>query len=91
MNEAIRKELHELIDRADENQLEVVREVLQPSASRYSNEEIASFYHQIQLFEEGGSNGYSVKESHAAIRNKYNQDTFFSIQEFCIYSCGRFV
>ena len=34
MNEAIRKELHELIDRADENQLEVVREVLQPSDSR---------------------------------------------------------
>ncbi len=73
MNEAIRKELHELIDRADENQLEIAREVLQPSTSRYSTQEIASFYQRIQVFEEGGSNGYSVDESHAKIRNKYKQ------------------
>ena len=73
MNEATRKELHELIDRADENQLEIVREVLQPSTSRYSTQEIASFYQHIQVFEEGGSNGYSVDESHVKIRAKYKQ------------------
>ena len=73
MNEAIRKELHELIDRADENQLEIVREVLKPSTSRYSNQEIDSFYQRIHLFEEGGNNGYSVDESHSMIRNKYKQ------------------
>ena len=73
MNETIRKELHELIDRADENQLEIVREVLQPSTSRYSNQEMASFYQRIQVFEKGGSNGYSVDESHSMIRNKYKQ------------------
>jgi len=73
MNEAKRKELHELIDRANENQLEIVREVLQPSTSRYSNQEMASFYQRIKVFEEGGSNGYSVDESHSMIRNKYKQ------------------
>ena len=73
MNETIRKELHELIDRADENQLEIVREVLQPFTSRYSNQEMASFYQRIQVFEEGGSNGYSVDESHSMIRNNYKQ------------------
>ncbi len=73
MNEAIRKELHELIDKADENQLEIVREVLLSSTSRYSNQEIASFYQRINLFEESGSTGYSVDESHSMIRNKYKQ------------------
>ena len=69
----IRKELHNLIDKADAIQLEIVKEVLQPSDSRYSQKEIDSFYHRIQLFEESGSNGISVNESHSAIRNKYNQ------------------
>ncbi len=73
MNDAIRKELHELLDKADENQLEIVREVLQPSTSRYSNQEIDSFNQRINLFEESGSNGYTVDESHAMIRNKHKQ------------------
>jgi len=73
MNEAIRKELHELIDRADENQLEIVREVLRPSTSRYSTQEIDSFYERIHLFEESGSNGYTVDESHSMIRDKHKQ------------------
>ncbi len=73
VSQDILKELHNLIDRADEIQLDIIREVLQPSNSRYSQQEIDSFYHRIQMFEESGSNGYSVNESHAAIRNKYNQ------------------
>ena len=73
VSQDILKELHNLIDRADEIQLDIVREVLKPSNSRYSQQEIDSFYHRIQMFEESGSNGYSVNESHAAIRTKYNQ------------------
>ncbi len=73
INQEVKKELHELLDSADENQLEVIREVLKPSTSRYSQEEIDSFYHRINLFEESGSEGYSVEESHSLIRNKYKQ------------------
>jgi len=73
VSQEIRKELHNLIDKADEIQLEIVRVVLLPSNSRYSQQEIDTFYRRIQLFEDSGSNGYSVNESHAAIRNKYNR------------------
>ena len=73
INQEVKKELHELLYSADENQLEVIREVLKPSTSRYSNEEIDSFYHRINLFEERGSEGYSVEESHSLIRDKYKQ------------------
>jgi hypothetical protein len=69
---AIREQLHKLIDEANDNQLETVLEVLQPS-SRYTDEELNSFYNRIQLFEESGSQGYSVKESHELIRNKFKQ------------------
>ena len=74
INQEVKKELHELLDRADENQLELIREVLKPSTSRYSQEEIDSFYHRINLFEESGSEGYSIEESHSLIRNKYKKN-----------------
>ena len=74
INQEVKKELHELLDRADENQLEAILEVLKPSTSRYSQEEIDSFYHRINLFEESGSEGYSIEESHSLIRNKYKKN-----------------
>ena len=73
INQEIRKELHELLDKANENQLEVILEVLKPSPSRYSQEEIDSFYHRINLFEESSNDGYSVNDSHTLIRDKHNQ------------------
>jgi hypothetical protein len=69
----VRKQIHKLVDEANEHQLDAVLEVLTPSSSRYTQEEINSFYNRIKLFEEGGSKGSSVAEAHANIRSKYNQ------------------
>ncbi len=72
-NATIRQQIHKLIDEANDNQLDVVLEVLTPSSSRYTQEELNSFYQRSQLFEESGNNGYSVEESHELIRNKHKQ------------------
>lgn len=69
----IRQQIHKLIDEADEHQLDAVLEILTPSSSRYTQEEINSFYNRIKLFEESGSKGSSVADAHANIRNKYNE------------------
>ena len=72
-NSDIRQRIHQLVDKANDNQLDVLLEVLEPSLSRYTPEEINSFYTRVQLFEASGSKGYSVEESHALIRNKFKQ------------------
>jgi hypothetical protein len=69
----IRQHIHKLVDEANENQLDAVLEMLEPSSSRYTQEELNSFYQHVKLFEESGSKGYSVTESHEFIRNKYKQ------------------
>jgi hypothetical protein len=69
----VRQQIHKLLDEANEHQLDAVLEVLTPSNSRYTPEEINSFYNRVKLFEEGGSKGSSVEEAHANIRSKYNQ------------------
>ena len=71
LNSEIRQQIHTLIDQANENQLDAVLEVLQPSSSRYTQTEIDSFYLRAKQFEENGSKGYSVEESHALIRSKH--------------------
>jgi len=71
LNSEIRQQIHTLIDQANENQLDAVLEVLQPSSSRYTRAEIDSFYLRAKQFEENGSKGYSVEESHALIRSKH--------------------
>lgn len=73
MNSEIRQHLHKLIDQANESQLDAVLEVLQPSSLRYTQEEIDSFYLRAKQFENAGSKGYSVDESHALIRSKQKQ------------------
>jgi hypothetical protein len=70
LNSEIRQQIHTLIDQANENQLDAVLEVLQPSSSRYTQAEIDSFYLRTKQFEANGSKGYSVEESHALIRSK---------------------
>jgi hypothetical protein len=67
-------QVHKLVDKANQNQLDVVLELLQPSSSRYSAEEINSFYLRLKKFEDDGSKGFSVNESHELIRNKYKRD-----------------
>ena len=70
----IRQQIHMLIDQANENQLDAILEVLQPAASSYTPEETNSFYQRAKQFEDSGSNGYSVEESHALIPSKFEQD-----------------
>ena len=69
----VRQKIHKLVDEANEHQLDAVLEVLTPSNSRYTQEEINSFYNRVKLFEESGSKGSSVSEAHVNIRSKYNQ------------------
>ena len=70
---ALRQKIHELVDEANDHQLNTLLEVLTPSNSRYTQEEIDSFYKRVKLFEQSGSNGSSVSDTHAKIRSKYNQ------------------
>ena len=70
---ALRQKIHELVDKANDHQLNTLLEVLTPSNSRYTQEEIDSFYNRVKLFEQSGSNGSSVSDTHAKIRSKYNQ------------------
>ena len=69
-NPDIRRQIHKLIDEASENQLDAVLEMLQPTSSPYTQEQINSFYLRAKEFEASGSKGYSVEESHALIRGK---------------------
>ena len=65
-----RLEIHKLIDKANEHQLDAVLEVLTPSNSRYTQEEIDSFYNRVRLFEESGSKGSSVVDAHSNVCKK---------------------
>ena len=69
----IRQKIHKLIDEADENRLDTILEVLQPSSSRYSTKELDSFYNLMNSFDSNGGLGLSVKESHNLIREKFNK------------------
>lgn len=68
----MREQIHKLIDKASDTQLDVILQVLESSSieNKYTNEDLDSFYERITLFEADGSKGYSVEESHTLIRNK---------------------
>ncbi|CAN5119913.1 hypothetical protein BH11BAC6_BH11BAC6_01430 [soil metagenome] len=68
----IRNQIHKLIDKASDTQLDAVLQILESTSveNKYSKEELDSFYERLTLFEADGSKGYSVEESHAIIRNK---------------------
>jgi hypothetical protein len=72
VNSEIRNQIHKLIDKASDTQLDAVLQVLESSSveNKYTKEDIDSFYGRITMFEADGSKGYSVEESHAMIRNK---------------------
>jgi hypothetical protein len=72
INSEIRDQIHKLIDKANDTQLDAVLQVLESTSvdNKYTQENIDSFYERITLFESDGSKGYSVKESHSMIRNK---------------------
>jgi len=64
----LRVEIHKLVDTANESQLDAVLEVLKPSESRYTREEIESFYKKADQFDRSGKRGFSVQEAHDRIR-----------------------
>lgn len=68
----MRKQIHKLIDKASDTQLDAILQVLESSSveNKYTKEDLNSFYERIILFEADGRKGYSVEESHALIRNK---------------------
>ena len=68
----IRNHIHNLIDKASDTQLDAVLQVLESSSidNKYTQEDIDSFYERIDMFEDNGSKGYSVKESHDIIHSK---------------------
>ncbi|QEC66888.1 hypothetical protein FRZ67_06105 [Panacibacter ginsenosidivorans] len=72
VNSEIRDQIHKLIDKASDTQLDAVLQVLESSSveNKYTKEDFDSFYERITMFETDGSKGYSVEESHAMIRNK---------------------
>ena len=74
VNPTTLQQIHKLVDKADQSQLDAVLELLQPSSARYSPEEINSFYGRLKRFEDDGGKGFSVNESHELIRNKYKRD-----------------
>jgi len=73
INSELRDQIHKLIDKASDTQLDAVLQILESSSinNKYSKEDLDSFYERIQMFEDSDSNGYSVEESHAMIRNKH--------------------
>ena len=72
VNSEIRDQIHKLIDKASDTQLDAVLQVLESSSveNKYTKEDLDSFYERITMFEADGSKGYSIEESHAMIRNK---------------------
>ncbi|MEP6683308.1 MAG: hypothetical protein ABJA35_08610 [Parafilimonas sp.] len=68
VNSEIRDQIHKLIDKANDTQLNAVLESSSID-NKYSQEDIDSFYERITLFEADGSKDYSVEESHNMIRN----------------------
>jgi hypothetical protein len=65
--------IHKPVDEADEAQLATVLEILKPRVNKYSQNELDEFYDKVRVFEEGGSNGYSIEQANAKIRNKHKQ------------------
>ena len=52
VNPTTLQQIHKLVDKADQSQLDAVLELLQPSSTRYSAEEINSFYGRVKKFED---------------------------------------
>jgi hypothetical protein len=70
----IRTQIHQLVDTANDDQLEEVLELLQPSNSNYTKEDIDRFHKIAADFEKDPSRGMSVEEAHSYIRNKYKNE-----------------
>jgi hypothetical protein len=68
---AIRQQLHQYIDSADDKKIEAIFTILQADISHtstFSNEELKMFYERRQKYLDGQSKTYSAEESHEYIR-----------------------
>ncbi len=66
-----RNKIHRLIDLANENQLEVIYELLNPTTAMYSQEELNTFNERATLLEQNTFHGYSVQDSHDLVKSKF--------------------
>jgi hypothetical protein len=72
---AIKRDLHEYIDRADENKLKAMHSLIEhdTNKSRYSKEELAKFYGILQEYENGRIKTFPVDTIHREIRAKLHK------------------
>ena len=68
----IRKELHHLIDVADEEKLKALHLLLEDNSSghNYTDEELKKFYGILHQYENGDMQVFSVEDAHKRIRSK---------------------
>ncbi len=69
-----REQIHQLIDVANDNQLDAVLSLLKPATERYTQDELDSFYKRASLIENNTDKGLSVEASHALIRKKFGNN-----------------
>jgi len=71
-NPEMRHQTHKKVAESKDEQLNTTSNVLSVS-TRYSKDALNTFYQRAKEFEENGSQGFSIEESHSLIRNKYKQ------------------
>lgn len=71
---ATRDQIHQLIDSANDSQLDAVLNILKPATERYTQAELDSFYERVRLLENNSDKGLSVEASHRLIREKFGKN-----------------
>lgn len=71
---ATRDQIHQLIDSANDSQLDAVLSILKPATERYTQAELDSFYERVRLLENNNDQGLSVEASHMRIREKFGRN-----------------
>ena len=77
---AIRKELHHIIDIADDAKVKVMYNINQSDMSneKYTPAELAEFYNRLEKYSKGEMPGFSVEEAHNYIRtNRKGNEVLF--------------
>ncbi|MFC4232676.1 hypothetical protein ACFOW1_12305 [Parasediminibacterium paludis] len=71
---ATRDQIHQLIDSANDSQLDAVLHILKPATERYTQVELDSFYERVRLLENNSDKGLSVEASHMLVREKFGKN-----------------
>jgi len=73
---AIRQQLHQYIEDADDNKIEAIFTILQTdmkASSSYTDEELKKFYDRREKYQQGNTTTYNAEEAHEYIRNSRNK------------------